>query len=143
VSVVAVDCRGNVASATSTSGWPWSYPGRLGDSPVIGAGNYADNRAGAVACTGAGELAIRCCTARTAVDALGRGFAVEDACKIALDDIATLSDISHRTLLMNLVAVDAHGNHCAISTRPRIDYVVRDDSAPVVRRLPRVYYSPG
>ena len=47
--------RGDIAVGTSTSGWGWKYPGRLGDSPVIGAGAYADTRYGACACTGVGR----------------------------------------------------------------------------------------
>src|SRR5262249_11928586 len=67
VNVIARDREGNIASAVSTSGWAWKYPGRTGDSPIIGAGNYCDNRYGAVACTGRGEMAIRAATARSVV----------------------------------------------------------------------------
>ncbi len=59
VGAVAVDCNGNVAAATSTGGLTGKRWGRIGDSPIIGAGNYADNRAGAVSATGAGEFFIR------------------------------------------------------------------------------------
>jgi beta-aspartyl-peptidase (threonine type) len=55
VNVIARDGAGNIACGVSTSGWAWKYPGRLGDSPIIGAGNYADNRWGAAACTGRGR----------------------------------------------------------------------------------------
>jgi beta-aspartyl-peptidase (threonine type) len=59
VGAVAVDSQGNVAAATSTGGLTGKRWGRIGDSPIIGAGNYADNRAGAVSATGAGEYFIR------------------------------------------------------------------------------------
>ncbi|MCA1553505.1 MAG: isoaspartyl peptidase/L-asparaginase, partial [Chloroflexi bacterium] len=62
VNVIAMDKHGDIASGVSTSGLAWKYPGRVGDSPIIGAGNYADNRYGACACTGDGELAQRCNT---------------------------------------------------------------------------------
>ncbi|OLD10092.1 MAG: hypothetical protein AUJ06_02795 [Chloroflexi bacterium 13_1_40CM_3_70_6] len=68
VNFLALDRRGDVASAVTTSGWAYKYPGRVGDSPIIGAGNYCDSRYGAAACTGYGELAIRRVTAKTAVD---------------------------------------------------------------------------
>src|SRR5215469_8628443 len=64
VNVLALDAAGNLAVGVSTSGYPWKYPGRVGDSAIIGAGNYCDNRVGAAACTGRGELAIRANTAR-------------------------------------------------------------------------------
>ena len=62
-----LDGNGKMASAVSTSGMAWKYPGRVGDSPIIGAGNYCDGRYGAAACTGLGELAIRASTARSLV----------------------------------------------------------------------------
>ena len=58
------DARAGLHAATSTSGWAWKYPGRLGDAPIAGAGFYADSRFGAAACTHTGELAIRAGTAR-------------------------------------------------------------------------------
>jgi beta-aspartyl-peptidase (threonine type) len=67
VNFIAKDANGDIACAVSTSGWSWKYPGRLGDSPIIGAGNYADNRYGAAGCTGMGEMAIRASTAHSLV----------------------------------------------------------------------------
>jgi L-asparaginase / beta-aspartyl-peptidase len=61
---LAHDCAGDICSGTSTSGWGWKYPGRLGDSPIVGAGSYADTRYGAAACTGAGEMAAAAPRAR-------------------------------------------------------------------------------
>ncbi len=91
---LARDSAGDLASATSTSGWAWKYPGRLGDSPIAGAGFYADNRYGAAACTGTGELAIRTSLARSAVAFLQAGQSVENAVRTALQDILTLPGLS-------------------------------------------------
>ena len=71
VNFLARDRHGDIAAAVSTSGWAWKYPGRMGDSPIIGAGNYADNRWGAAACTGRGEMAQRCCTAHSSSRSCG------------------------------------------------------------------------
>jgi L-asparaginase len=84
---LAIDKAGNVASGTSTSGWGWKYPGRLGDTPVIGAGSYADSRYGACACTGAGEMALRCSTARSVVLYMKLGRSVEDTVMEAAEDM--------------------------------------------------------
>ena len=65
------------------------YPGRLGDSPIIGAGSYADTRYGAAACTGAGEMTIRCCTARSIVLYMKR-VSVADAVHEAVEDMRAL-----------------------------------------------------
>ena len=85
VCMMARDGQGNIASGVSTSGWAWKYPGRLGDSPIIGAGNYADNRYGAAACTGFGEMAIRTSAARSVLLYLKMGMSIAQA----LDEVAT------------------------------------------------------
>jgi L-asparaginase / beta-aspartyl-peptidase len=104
----------HLASGTSTCGWPFKYPGRLGDSALIGSGHYADSRAGAAACTHTGEMAIRAGTARAVVLALQRGRSAEEACQEAIEDVRQL-----RTgLLSDLIvhALDRAGNCCVRST---------------------------
>lgn len=139
VNFIAIDGSGAMASAVSTSGWAWKYPGRLGDSPVIGAGNYCDVRYGAAACTGFGELAIRAGTARMVVDALARDVSVEDACAAALNDLFTLDGVPPERLIMHTIAVDAAGNHHAVTTDPAgsATYVVRTEPMKDFERLPR------
>ncbi len=87
VNVIARDEAGNIACGVSTSGWGWKYPGRLGDSPIIGAGNYADNRYGAAACTGRGEMAQRCCTAHSVVTFMRCGMPLDEALRLAANDL--------------------------------------------------------
>src|SRR3954453_10816370 len=90
VDVMALDAAGNLASGVSTSGWAWKYPGRVGDSPIVGAGNYADSRVAAAACTGWGELALRASTARMIVAAVEHGRTLDEAAQRALHDLLTL-----------------------------------------------------
>jgi beta-aspartyl-peptidase (threonine type) len=106
---LAQDAGGTICSGTSTSGWGWKYPGRLGDSPIIGAGSYADTRYGAAACTGAGEMTIRCCTARSIVLYMKAGASVYDAVHEAVADMRRLEGglISRVTIH----AIDTKGNH--------------------------------
>jgi beta-aspartyl-peptidase (threonine type) len=84
VGAVAVDREGHVAAATSTGGVGGKLPGRVGDSAIIGAGTYADDRHGAVSATGLGEAIIRVTLARLAIDALARGGDPQAACREAL-----------------------------------------------------------
>jgi L-asparaginase / beta-aspartyl-peptidase len=126
VNFIAVDGDGRIASAVSTSGWAWKHPGRLGDSPVIGAGNYADDRYGAAACTGFGELAIRASTARTVVAGMAAGRPVSAAAVEAMHDLATLG-MPPEQAIISLVAVGADGSHVAVSTREGATYVVREE----------------
>ncbi len=110
---LAIDSNDNVACGTSTSGWGWKYPGRLGDSPVIGAGSYADSRYGACACTGAGEMAIRCGTARSVVLYMKLGMSVDEAVLEATNDMRALKGglISRITIH----AIDRKGNHKVVA----------------------------
>jgi L-asparaginase len=106
---LAIDKSGNVASSTSTSGWAWKYPGRLGDSPIVGAGSYADSRYGACACTGAGEMAIRCGTARSVVLYMKQGASVTDAVMEAVNDMRDLK--SGLISRVTIHAIDVKGGH--------------------------------
>jgi beta-aspartyl-peptidase (threonine type) len=123
VDVLARDARGSIASAVSTSGWAWKYPGRLGDSPIVGAGNYADSRYGAAACTGWGELAVRAGTARMVVGALANGIALDEACRRAMADVVSL-DAGGQPPIMSLVALDRDGHHAGWTTESGKTYVV-------------------
>jgi beta-aspartyl-peptidase (threonine type) len=136
VNFLALDGDGRLASAVSTSGWAWKYPGRLGDSPVIGAGNYCDDRYGAAACTGFGELAFRTSLARTIVAGMAAGLPPDEACAAGLADVLTLDDVPRSLLIMNVVALSADGRHAAASTAPGRTYVVHDAAGPA--ELPRL-----
>ena len=114
VNVQAMDTDGNVACAVSTSGTALKFPGRLGDSPIIGAGNYCDNRYGAAACTGRGELSIRASTARSLIHFLAEGLGVEAAARRAMKDVHALSSYG----AMNCLLMDAHGNTVSATTVP-------------------------
>lgn len=122
VNFIAQDSFGNIACAVSTSGWAWKYPGRLGDSPIIGAGNYADNRYGACGCTGWGELALRCSTAHSVVLYQRLGFGLEQACRQAMRDLASATDAPENAI-MNLVAINRDGRPMAMTTVPGRTFV--------------------
>ncbi|KAK0133661.1 Isoaspartyl peptidase/L-asparaginase [Merluccius polli] len=84
VGAVAVDSYGNVACATSTGGIRHKMVGRVGDSPIIGAGGYADNRSGAVSCTGHGESILKVTLARLIIFNIEQGTEVQDAVERSL-----------------------------------------------------------
>ncbi len=124
VNYLALDGAGNMASAVSTSGVAWKYPSRVGDSPLIGAGNYCDNRYGAAACTGLGELAIRAATARSLVLYLKMGMPLLEAGREALRDIRDLGAASHRVDYMNIVALTPGGEAAGFTSVPGKHYLV-------------------
>jgi len=122
--VIARDANGDIACAVSTSGWGFKWPGRLGDSPVIGAGNYADNRFGAAACTGRGEMAIRCASAFSVVSNMRHGQSLEESLRTAMTDLHHLVDpFAERSNVMNIVAMDRHGQVLAASTSEEAKFV--------------------
>jgi isoaspartyl peptidase/L-asparaginase-like protein (Ntn-hydrolase superfamily) len=90
VGAVALDAHGRVAAATSTGGRGGQLPGRVGDSPLIGAGTWADDTTCAVSGTGAGELFIRAAFAHSVHAAVAAGRSIDDACAAALADVTNL-----------------------------------------------------
>lgn len=109
------DAGDNIGVVTSTSGWAWKYPGRLGDSPIVGAGFYADSRYGAAACTHTGEMTMRCGTSRSIVLALRLGHSLEDAVKLAVEELGELTTGFLAGVVIH--AMDAKGNHKVVSFR--------------------------
>ncbi len=121
---LSIDHEARISSATSTSGWAWKYPGRLGDSPIIGAGSYADSRYGACACTHTGEMSIRAGTARSVVLYLKMGLSLADAVYEAARDLADLKTGYLDEVTIH--AIDKLGNHKVIglNSSEEIRYVI-------------------
>jgi beta-aspartyl-peptidase (threonine type) len=118
VGAVALDSFGNVAAATSTGGFPLKLPGRIGDSPLIGCGTYADNQAGACSATGVGEIAVRLVLAKTVCSFLECGKSAQDAVEmgIRLVNKRIPSKYNH----MGLISLDMHGNVGAAHNSPNM-----------------------
>ena len=87
INCLAVDSAGNVAGTTTTSGLAWKIAGRVGDSPIIGAGLYVDNEIGAAGSTGRGEANIKVCGAHTVIELMRQGKTPEQACIETLERV--------------------------------------------------------
>jgi beta-aspartyl-peptidase (threonine type) len=132
VGAVAIDREGHLFAGTSTGGTCCKLPGRVGDSPLIGCGCYADSEAGGVSCTGYGEAIMKIVMAKTTVDLLrARAICVDpaaaaDACEISSADLAAreavhlLSKRTHAT--GGLILLDRHGNPGFAFNTPRMAY---------------------
>ena len=107
VGAVALDKDGNVAAATSTGGFPLKLPGRIGDSPLIGCGTYADNQAGACSATGVGEIAIRLVLAKAVCDFMEDGKTAQKAVELAVGLVNCRIPDTYNS--MGLIAVDVDG----------------------------------
>lgn len=135
VNVIARDREGRIACGVSTSGYPLKYPGRLGDSPIVGAGNYADDRWGAAACTGFGELSIRACTAHSVVTFMRFGMPLEKALVQAMEDLRHLETPGG----MNIVALDGEGRPGAASNVEGTKYVYLVEGLDAYVEAPRLH----
>ena len=132
---LGIDARGRMAAGVSSSGWPHKYPGRVGDSPILGAGLYADGRFGACACTHAGEISMRACTARCVVLYVQQGAPLGEACRMALRDLQALRGGYRGAIVLH--AIDAAGNPCILSNRDlgeEMAYYSWSEDAPEIAR---------
>jgi beta-aspartyl-peptidase (threonine type) len=111
---VAIDGQGHVAAATSTGGTSRKRPGRIGDSPQIGAGTYADDRAGAVSMTGAGEPIIRAVAAKLACDLLRAGATPATAAAQTLREVSSVGGDC------GIILIDARGSLAFAFNTPRM-----------------------
>lgn len=118
VGAVALDKDGNFAAATSTGGFQLKLPGRIGDSPLIGCGTYADNQAGACSATGVGEIAIRLVLTKTVCDFMERGKTAQNAVEMGIRLVN--ERIPNKYNHMGLISVDIHGNIGAAHNSPNL-----------------------
>lgn len=137
VNFLAMDSHGNMASAVSTSGWAFKYPGRVGDSSIIGAGNYCDDRYGACACTGLGEWSIRASTARTVIMGLQLGMDLIDSCRFAMQDLFSIPLPAGVEPQMSMIALDRQGRHTAFTTAPGRVYLWQTEKMKTFETSPR------
>lgn len=127
---LGIDAQSNIGVATSTSGWAWKYPGRLGDSPIAGAGFYADSRYGAAACTHTGEMTMRTCTSYSVVDGLRRGLSLRQAVEDAASQLLELKGGFIGEVVIH--AIDKNGDHLVVNVlgTKALKYWVWDDKMP-------------
>ncbi|HEV7388548.1 MAG TPA: N(4)-(beta-N-acetylglucosaminyl)-L-asparaginase [Gemmatimonadaceae bacterium] len=92
INMNAVNARGDISSVTTTSGRSWKVPGRVGDSPIVGAGQYCDNSVGAAGSTGRGEANIKVCGAFLIVEFMRQGMTPEQACLRCIDRVVAMTE---------------------------------------------------
>ncbi len=131
VGAVALDEDENFAAATSTGGFPLKLPGRIGDSPLIGCGTYADNQAGACSATGIGEIAIRLVLAKTVCDYMSSGKTAQKAVEQAIRLVNRRNTATYNS--MGLIAIDVHGRIGAAHNSPNLcwSYITPETQEPV------------
>ena len=133
INMNAVTASGDIASCTTTSGYSWKIPGRIGDSPVIGAGQYCDNGVGAAGATGRGEACIKVCGAFNIVEHMRNGLAPQEACLKVLERVIAMTekrllDANGRPKFgLQFYAIAKDGRTGAASLYEGAEYAVADD----------------
>ena len=146
INLDVVNAQGDVSSVTTTSGLAWKLPGRAGDSPIVGAGQYTDNDIGAAGSTGRGEANIMVCGGFLTVEGMRRGLAPTDACletlkrAVRLTQPRLLKD-GRPTFNLNFYAVNKRGEFGAASIYPN-RYAAHDGKDGALRDTAYLYQRP-
>jgi len=132
INMNAVTASGDIASVTTTSGLSWKIPGRVGDSPIIGAGQYCDNEVGAAGSTGRGEANIKVCGAFLAVEFMRQGMSPEQSLMkvmervIAMTEKRLLNDKGRPYFDLNYYAVNKKGEYAGACAYEGSSFAVCD-----------------
>ena len=123
IGLICLDKDGNLCAGTSTSGWKFKHPGRVGDSPLVGSGLYCDGKVGAAVATGDGEEIMRVCLSFLAVEFMRQGMEPNEACRLAIERLEDLEPNTeqenkrmHKKLTVGLIAMNINGKIGAAST---------------------------
>ncbi|RYY40731.1 MAG: glycosylasparaginase [Chitinophagaceae bacterium] len=115
IGMLALDRSGNLGGACSTSGMAFKIRGRVGDSPIIGAGLFVDNEVGAATSSGVGEEVVRGCGSHTVVEYMRHGSSPQEACRQTLLRMLRKRPKQLRDLQVGFIAIDRKGNYGAYS----------------------------
>lgn len=127
IGLLAMDKEGNLSGACTTSGWAYKLPGRVGDSPIIGAGLFVDNEVGAACATGMGEAVIRIAGSSTVVELMRQGHPPQEACKMAVQRIQQKhKDLTN--LQVGFLAMNKDGEVGGYSVYAGFNYALKDNS---------------
>lgn len=125
IGMLAMDANGGLSGACTTSGMAYKMRGRVGDSPIIGAGLFVDSDAGAATSTGVGEEVVRICGSHTVVEYLRQGFSPELACKKTVERIIKKRRKSARDLQVGFIAMNTKGEFGGYALQKGFTYAVQ------------------
>ncbi|WP_019988777.1 isoaspartyl peptidase/L-asparaginase family protein [Rudanella lutea] len=137
---VALDAAGNLSGMCTTSGMAFKMRGRIGDSPIIGAGLYVDNEVGAVTCSGQGEEVIRMCGSHLVIEFMRQGKSPEEACRLAIERIVKRDVNRAKEFQVGFIALSKAGEIGAYSVQPNFSYTVMADGINNVTTASKSYF---
>lgn len=129
IGMVAMDTNGNLSGSCTTSGAGFKMRGRLGDSPIIGAGLFVDNEVGACTATGQGEDVIRVAGSHSVVELMRQGLSPEQACKKVIERIVRIKGPKAKDIQVGFLAINKKGEVGAYSIHKGFEYAIRSNAA--------------
>lgn len=126
IGIVALDADGNLSGACTTSGMAYKMHGRVGDSPIIGAGLYVDNEIGAATSTGVGEEVIRIVGCHLVVELMRQGNSPQDACRLAVERILKKNPEKAKEVQVGFLALSKNGEYGAYCLQKGFNFAVHD-----------------
>lgn len=139
IGMLAMDAKGNLGGACTTSGMAFKMHGRVGDSPIIGAGLYVDNEVGAATSSGVGEEVIRIVGSHLVVELMRQGYTPEAACKEAVLRIIKRNPEKSKKIQVGFVALNKKGECGAYALQKGFSYSVRSNKVNKVYPSKSVY----
>jgi isoaspartyl peptidase/L-asparaginase-like protein (Ntn-hydrolase superfamily) len=118
IGILALDSQGNLSGGCTTSGMAYKMHGRVGDSPIIGAGLYVDNEIGAATATGVGEEVIRVVGCHLVVELMRQGSSPQEACRLAVERIIKKNPARSKTLQVGFLALSKSGEIGGYAIQP-------------------------
>ncbi len=127
IGLIALDASGNMSGAVTTSGLAFKIHGRVGDSPIIGAGLFVDNEVGSATSTGVGEEVMRICGTHLVVEYMRQGSTPETACRKAVERIVNRNVQKAKSLQVGFLALDNNGNYGAYAIQKGFTFCVKSN----------------
>lgn len=125
IGMLALDENGDMAGACTTSGASWKLHGRIGDSPIIGAGLFVDNEVGGACATGWGEAVIRVVGCHLVVEFMRQGNSPEDACRLAVERVISKNP-DYKDIQVGFLALNKNGKYGSYCIQPGFQYAIQD-----------------
>jgi N4-(beta-N-acetylglucosaminyl)-L-asparaginase len=130
IGILAQDVAGNLSGACTTSGLAFKQHGRVGDSPIIGAGLFVDNEVGAATSTGVGEANMRISGTHTVVELMRQGYSPREACKQAVQRVVRHDSAYAASIQLGFLAINTRGEVGAYCLQPGFTYAVYSSGIP-------------
>lgn len=125
IGMIAMDVSGNLSGSCTTSGLAYKINGRVGDSPIIGAGMYVDNEIGAACATGVGETVLKICGSFLVVELMRQGLSPQEACKKAIERLVAKNP-NYKEVQVGFLAINKKGEHGAFALQGGFNYALAD-----------------